>query len=156
MPLIRVGGALVGRGHEVTVWIPERYRARAEATGARVRAYDPFEQRPVLSAYDFPVAVFESTGDTVERLADELRAAQVELVVHDTQALWGRVAGLFLGLPRIVTFPLFLSFALDAPPFLPVPDDVAEHAQALVVELEHRWGVELGGWRTALVTDGDA
>jgi MGT family glycosyltransferase len=33
---------------------------------------------------------------------------------------------------------------------------VADHAQALVVELEHRWGVELGGWRTALVTDGDA
>jgi MGT family glycosyltransferase len=155
MPAIRIGAALAGRGHEVIAWAPERYRARVEASGAALRPYDPFAGRAIFTADDFAEAVVEGTAETVERLCDELLEAGIDIVVHDTQALWGRVAGCFLGLPRIASFPLYPGFEMTAPPVSTISDESVRRVESSLRSLEHRWGVELGWWQTALVTDGD-
>jgi MGT family glycosyltransferase len=156
MPAIRIGAALARRGHDVFAWAPERYRARVEASGVALRVYDPFVDRTMGSAADFAFAVAEGAEATVEQLCDELFDTGVDLVVHDTQALWGRVAGCFLGLPRIASFPLYPGFEMTAPPTSPLGEEATARVQATLRSIELRWGVQLGRWQTALVTDGDA
>jgi MGT family glycosyltransferase len=159
MPAIRIGAALCRRSHQVTAWGPPRYRRRIEESGARFRPYDPFETCPPNDA-GFGAAVGRGTEETVERLATEILAAEVELVVHDTQALWGRVAADFLGLPRLVSYSLFPRFAR---PRRRKPrkgwignleKEEIERVQESLRRLERRWGIELGPWYAGLITVG--
>jgi MGT family glycosyltransferase len=50
----------------------------------------------------------EVTERYSEELIEGLVASQLDLVIHDVMAPWGRIAADFCGVPRIVSNPLFL------------------------------------------------
>jgi MGT family glycosyltransferase len=144
----------------VVAWGPKRLRGRIEASGARFRSYDPFEMCPPDFG-KFAAAVAEGTEQTVEALAEEVLAAQIDLVVHDPHALWGHVAADFLGLPRVASNPLFPAPAASgsAPGVITgwaarLRKEGLEHMQRRVRALEDRWGVEMDWWLDTLTAAG--
>jgi MGT family glycosyltransferase len=89
-----------------------------------------------------------------EKLTAEAHAEELDLVVHDAMAPWGRVTADWLGLPRLVSYPGF------PPPFeMEIPPISAEVEQQLAVvrqAVAQRWGVEFEGSRDVLISLGDA
>jgi MGT family glycosyltransferase len=159
-PAARLGAVLVRQGHEVMAWAPERYREQIEATGARFIEHEPLATRVpwgslVHFAADLARATERCCGELIEQLLDE----QVDLVVHDCHVPWARVASDFLGLPRIVSNPLF-------PRPRPVASNRRGHAgmgpfaqplRAIAQsrdEIGRRWGVELGGLEATMCSTG--
>jgi MGT family glycosyltransferase len=91
---------------------------------------------------------------TAELLAEEfierLFALDLDLVIHDSQTPWARVAGDYLGLPRIVAYPMFpvtIPYAKPsrADPWLPDPEPEEARARFEVhwLSIARRWGVEI-------------
>jgi MGT family glycosyltransferase len=117
------------------------------AAGGRRMVSEDFVYR--LSAQLGASAVVLTPG-TVEELYD----AGVELVVHDAMTTWGRVAGEWLGLPRLCSFPGY------PPPYSverdPPEPDLAAAIRAARAEVLTRWGVDLGEGTAPLRNHGDA
>jgi MGT family glycosyltransferase len=165
-PAIRLGAVLARQGHEVIAWGPEGYRSSIEASGAEFVAHDPLAGRGPqmgLPAYaaDLAAATERCIGDVI----DQLFARGIELVVHDCHVPWARVAGDFLGLPRIISNPLFPGSDATAPKLSPMYGWVEslrwfhEHAKAAQARVEtsrlevaRRWGIDLGDWSSTLVS----
>ncbi len=146
--VIRLGSVLAEQGHELVVWAPERHRAEVEGWGARFELHEP--TMPTTQGLGFPMELLETTERIVGGLVEQLFAYGSEVLIHDSQAPWARVAGDYLGLSRLVAhpmFPIIANFAKPsrADPFLPAPpDDEArarfESSWALIAR---RWGVEI-------------
>jgi MGT family glycosyltransferase len=149
-PAARLGTVLARQGRDVLAWAPERYRERIEVGGVEFRPYDPVEGLPLpVTPAGFHATIAEATERSVSRLVEELFETGVDLVVYDCQAPWGRVAATFLGLPRVVSWPLFPG---NPHGFLPddlgaTPDELAR-IEAGRKAIGKSWGVELGSWRT--------
>jgi MGT family glycosyltransferase len=163
-PAVRMGGALVQRGHRVLSWAPYWWRDTVEATGAAFRPQGQL-RGPIWSPIGYAAALAEATDEWIEAIIEHLLAEGVDLVVHDCHAPWGRLAGDFLGLPRIASNPLFplpeVGDAGDADDDDNRAEPLGTKEEAARVEasrlsLGRRWGVELGDWEMVTHNEADA
>jgi MGT family glycosyltransferase len=159
-PAVRLGGALAALGHRIVIWAPMSARDRILAAGAEFVPHAP-------SAFDrdwpgipgFAVRQAQASRDCLPDLLDELLARDVELIVHDVHAPWGRLAAEYLGLPRLVSDPLYPPWAPQARPTPSVSPDAprrqatSEHA-AVRNQLLARWGVDIGDIEATLRSPG--
>jgi MGT family glycosyltransferase len=165
-PVVRIGAVLVRQGHHVVAWAPERFRDTIEASGAEFRLNHGYPVRASRSSQmTISAAIAEHAVAFAPRLIEEMFEAGVDLVVHDIRVLWGRVAGEFLGLPRIVSNPIFPGTERYLPPFHPLDPglspslrrgmwDAAARVERCRTELSRRWGVDIGSWVDVLVNAG--
>jgi MGT family glycosyltransferase len=152
----RLTGVLVRQGHDVTAWAPEPCRRRIEAAGASFRLHEP--EMPQVDGFEGWVAALASTTvDWSKVLIEELFEHDPDLIVHDSQVPWARVAGEHLGVPRIVSHPMFPIIAPHAIRSeedwsLPVahPEDTKRRFEDSWLSIAKRWGVELGDWNTVI------
>jgi MGT family glycosyltransferase len=161
----RIGAVLARDGHRVVSWAPEEYRAQITATGSEFRAHDPIPVRDVMrTPQTLTAALADYTARHAGEIAEEYLELGVDLVLHDFHVLWGRVAGDFLGLPRIVSNSVFPGSDRQLPPFYPLNPAVAtprltkliwdaearvERARLIVAQ---HWGVDIGHWHGAMVS----
>ena len=102
----RLSGALSRHGHNVIAWGPEKSRTTIEASGARFVLHTP--EMPRVDTFMAHVAALAATTEEVTgTLVEQLHEHEIDLIIHDSQAPWARVAGDYLGLPRIVSYPMF-------------------------------------------------
>lgn len=157
----RLTRVLVRQGHEVIAWAPESWRGEIESDGTRFHVHEP-RMPESIGFVCFVADLAETTEQLTGPLVEELFAEDVDLVVHDSQVPWARVAGDFLGLPRIVTHPMF---PIVSPDHLPNDDEEpedenedTEEAQRLFdarwLSIAGTWGVELGELDTVIHTAG--
>lgn len=153
-PATRLGRVVAAEGHRVIAWAPEAHRQSIEASGAEHRDCNPARRGTWRGGVaGFEAALIEGAQRHAGTLIEEMLAEGVELVIHDCYALWGQVAGDFLGLPRIVSYPLF---PFTAPTGngrregwnTPRPDwrRVVERAALDRRLIEREWGIDVGGW----------
>jgi MGT family glycosyltransferase len=151
-PATRLGAVLAERGHRIVAWAPEAFHGELEKAGVSVRPLgqvaegEPNEDMH-LGAAGMAAEVAATAGDVIERLFEE----RVDVVVHDCLVPAGRVAGEWLGLPRVCSIPVFPPYA-PRPPGRAGPGPPADPAPGLAEWIEHSrtvvgraWGVELGG-----------
>lgn len=161
-PASRLSAVLVGQGHTVLAWAPEEYRHQTESASASFHAYDPAPVSGIGGGLPgFAAMLAEATEHHLEELISQLMAEAADLVIHDCCAPWGRLAAEFLGLPRVVSHPLFppnrRSFtAVRLKGLLPVdPVKAIARLDASRAALARKWGVELGDWRTVTLNHGE-
>ncbi|MFL5780486.1 MAG: nucleotide disphospho-sugar-binding domain-containing protein [Thermoleophilaceae bacterium] len=159
----RLSGALVRQGHSVIAWGPERSRATIEASGARFVLHTP--EMPHVDTFMAHVAsLAATTEEATTGLVDELHEHEIDLIIHDSQVPWARVAGDYLGLPRIVSYPMFPIAANRAIPSdfgegeepAPTSEEALEGFEASWRAIALRWGVELGDWNSVIHTAGES
>jgi len=161
-PATRLGAVLVAQGHRVLAWAPERYRSPIEATGAAFQAHEPLATvRPFPNLAEFAAALAEATERCCGELIEAMYARGVDLVIHDVHVPWARVAADFLGLPRIVSDPLFpyragrlAGWASGAEAAR--GEDPWARAQIARSGVRRRWGVDLGGLPEVLNSRADS
>jgi MGT family glycosyltransferase len=145
----RLTGVLVGLGHDVVAWGPEPFRAEIEGCGARFELHDPqIPDDGTATGVIAGVAAF--TEQVAGELVTQLHAHQIDVVIHDSRVLWGFVAGEYLGIPRIVSHPMFPVVAPlrlgsggqpdDGPA---VPPEADERFEASWRAIARQWGVEI-------------
>jgi len=167
-PATRLAAMLVRLGHEVHFWGPSRFEDQIEAAGARLHPSDPVPVDRIAGGVPgFAAMLADAAAANAEELTGSLLELDADLVVHDCHAPWGRVGAEFLGIPRVVSHPLFLADGSST------PDHVVRSAPALVPMLPPgwqqsaaryeasrravaaRWGVDLGDWRRSPLTAGE-
>jgi len=156
----RLTAVLAGQGHDVIAWAPEPCRRRIEAAGARFELHEP-EMPQVDGFFGWVAMLAETTEIWAQDLVPQLFAHEVDLIVHDSQVPWARVAGEYLGLPRIVSHPMFPVISphhirSDADWDLPSihPEEAKERFEASWLSIARRWGVELGDWHSVIHSAG--
>jgi MGT family glycosyltransferase len=157
----RLAGVLSRQGHEVIAWGPEPSREQIEAAGARFRFHQP--AMPTVGGFGAFAAELASTTERfTEELIDELHREEVDLVIHDSQVPWARVAGDYLGLPRIVSHPMFpivsperISSDDDVHLIHPDPVEAQRNFEQSWLSVARRWGVEMGNWSTVVHSTGE-
>jgi MGT family glycosyltransferase len=145
----RLTGVLTRQGHSVIAWAPSSWRNEIAACGADFVAHD--SQMPQVKGRNaFLAGLMATTEQYTEFLIEQLVTHDVDLVVHDSQALWARVAADYLGLPRVVAHPMFPVIDPHQTPSdrdwtLPTPDPEQARAQfeASWLAIARRWGIEL-------------
>lgn len=159
-PAIRLGGVLAGQGHRVLSWTDEMFRAPVETAACEFHPLNPVPYPwPYRGLVGFAAILAWATDQCAERLISELFESDVELVIHDDHAPWGRVAADFLGLPRVVSNPMFprppelwpafaQSWSRRAPPSPPEAELELRHRRDAIIR---RWGVDLGEWHSVMV-----
>ncbi|MGW4906918.1 macrolide family glycosyltransferase [Streptomyces sp. NPDC004270] len=108
-PTLPVVAELLRRGHTVTYHTPPAFRTEIEATGATVYPY-PGGDRP-LPDPPTPAAFIETLGLAAVRLLpavlSDLRRVRPDLIVHDSDCLWGAIAARELKVPAASSFTTF-------------------------------------------------
>ncbi len=145
---MRLGGALAAQGHELVFWGPERHRDEVEGWGAQFELHEP--KMPTTQGLGFPMELLETTQQIVPGLIDQVYGYESEVLIHDSQAPWARVAGDYLGLARVVAHPMFpivanFSKPSRSDPFDPAPPDEEANARfhSSWAAIARRWGVEI-------------
>jgi MGT family glycosyltransferase len=148
----RLTGVLTRQGHSVTAWGPPKCRDQIEAAGARFEPHRP-EMPEADTFVGFVAALATSTEGYAEEIIEQLFDHDVDLLVHDSQVPWARIAGDYLGLPRIVTHPMFpfsdahrIRTAEEQAAPSPDPEEAKKRFEASWLSIGRRWGVELGTW----------
>jgi MGT family glycosyltransferase len=149
--MTRLAGVLVRQGHEVIVWAHDLSREQIEACGARFESHDP--ELPRVKGFRFAAGLAAATEQCAEPLIAQLHALDADLLVRDSQTPWALVAGDYLGIPRIVSHPMFPIVAPapgsggDRAPAEPGSDHQEEQArerfEASWLSIARRWGVEI-------------
>ncbi|HTX46500.1 MAG TPA: nucleotide disphospho-sugar-binding domain-containing protein [Solirubrobacteraceae bacterium] len=176
----RVGRALERQGHCMVPLAPN------DATDL------PFSEQahnhsPALERTSQRAPIAAGLAEIAERYSEELIEAlvvsQLDLVIHDVMAPWGRVAADFCGVPRIVSNPLFLRRVPRRWGVLPrrhmksghpitvlgerargtaddadAPEQVSDYerrVEAARLAIARRWKVELGHSQDVLFSPGD-
>ncbi|MER5520926.1 macrolide family glycosyltransferase [Streptomyces sp. NPDC002763] len=108
-PTLPVVAELLRRGHTVTYHTPPAFRAEIEATGATVYPY-PGGDQP-LPDPPTPATFIETLGLAAVRLLpavlSDLRRVRPDLIVHDSDCLWGAIAARELKVPAASSFTTF-------------------------------------------------
>jgi MGT family glycosyltransferase len=151
--MLRLGDVLARQGHELTVWAPEQWRAQVERLGGR---FEPsVHEIPRLPPVPLAAALASITEREAERLIPRLLTHDVDVLIRDSQTPWALVAGQYLGIPRIVSHPMFPMLgqvAADDSPGDPSlqPAEKTQPAQAdrrrferSWLSIARRWGVQL-------------
>lgn len=162
-PLARLGRCLAGGEHQLHAWVPPMFGDAFASAGATVHPHEPAPvRRPDFNLPEFAGWLAEATEGTLPSLVEALDRECIDLVVHDVHVPWARVAGDFLGLPRIVTTPLFPPEPLEARTAArragaaaPLTGDLVGRIGRAGAAIERRWGTELGDWRRVVWNDGE-
>src|SRR5947209_4309889 len=169
-PATRLGAVLARHGHRVVAWGPESYRAQVESEQIEFRAHEPAPVSRIAGGLaGFAALLADGVEREVGGLIEGLLQDEVELVIHDYHAVWGRVGADFLGLPRIVSNPLFPRHPdngaspngdKDEPrarsPMFPRGwQDAARRAEASRLAIVRKWGIDIGDWSTIIESPGD-
>lgn len=111
---------LVRRGHHITYFATEHFRARVEATGAHFQPYaaihdDYFPSRRLHGGVLQRVAyeLMRTTADILPDLLEQARAAQPDYILYDGMCPWGYAVAQALRLPAVVSLSLM---PLNSPP----------------------------------------
>jgi MGT family glycosyltransferase len=158
----RLSRRLSRQGHNVIAWGPEASRATIEKSGASFVLHTP--EMPRVDTFMAHVAeLAKTTEECTEELVGQLYERDVDVMIHDSQVPWARVAGDYLGLPRIVSYPMFpIAAARVVPPELgdseppPSEAEAKERFEASWLAVARRWGVELGEWSDVIHTAGES
>lgn len=152
----RLTAVLARQGHEVIAWAPEPCRPRIEAAGARFQAHEP-EMPQVDGFMAWVAALAETTEEYSKLMVEELFVHDFDLIVHDSQVPWARVAGDYLGIPRIISHPMY---PIVSPEHIrsdddwnlpaPHPEDAKARFEASWLSIAQRWGVELENWESVI------
>jgi MGT family glycosyltransferase len=147
--LTRLTRVLVHQGHTVTAFAPEPWRRDIEGAGAAFEPHNP-ETPHVRGHLAFAAAWATTTERCSEELVERLFPHDVDLLIHDSQTPWARVAGDYLGLPRIISHPMFPIIARhhvvsEHERNLPEPDPGQswEQFEAAWRSISRRFGVEI-------------
>ena len=153
-PGLRLAATLSGLGHRVIVWAPEARREQVLSLGCELIAHRPSAlTNPWRDAPELAMLQAKASTESLPDLTEGLLAENVDLVVHDVQAPWGRVAADYLGLPRIVSNPLYPGWARPPVSALTTSETSQLSGPAAASFLEHaaerrsilgRWGIDLG------------
>jgi MGT family glycosyltransferase len=151
----RLSAVLVEQGHEVISWGAERFRPTIEDAGAEFRLHTPEMPLAANSFIVFVSCLADMLEEHTEDLIDQLFREGVELLIHDSQVPWARIAGEYLGLPRLITHPMYpiadshrIPSADDPEGVTIDPDEAFRRVEACWHRVGRRWGVELGTWNT--------
>src|SRR5713101_7489123 len=87
----RLTRVLVRQGHDTIAWAPESWREEIESDGALFRVHEP-EMPQTIGFMSFVAALAETTEQCTGPLIEQLFADEVDLVIHDSQVPWARVA----------------------------------------------------------------
>jgi MGT family glycosyltransferase len=110
--MMRLADVLVRQGHELIVWAPEQWRGQVEQLGARLEPSSP--EMPRIPGRGLAAEFASTTEQEAERLVPRLHAHDVDLLIRDSQTPWAVVAAQYLGIPRIVSHPMFPMIGADA------------------------------------------
>jgi MGT family glycosyltransferase len=128
------------------VWAPEEWRATIEECRGRFQPSSP--DIPRVAAERRAAAFAATTAREAERLIPELHAHDVDIVIRDSQTPWALVAGEYLGIPHIVSHPMFPLPGPDADDVGLVADGAErERFEKSWRSIARRWGVELADVR---------
>jgi MGT family glycosyltransferase len=177
-PANRLTAALAAAGHRVVAWAPPRFHRQIANAGAEARSLpwlvsgdgtverspsfdrpprqpgDPVAMAIMPGIHELAVYLADYTLAVVEELTEAARAEDLDLMVHDAMAPWGRAAAEQLGLPRLVSYPGFPPpFEMDVPP---ISKELEERLAAARNVIAERWRVEFAGSDDVLVSVGDA
>jgi len=157
---MRLADVLVRHGHELTIWAPLQWQAQVEQLGARLEPSSPRLTRRSRGWTRGRVCPRRPKREA-ERLVPQLHAHAVDVVIRDQPDAVALVAAQYLGIPRIVSHPMFRSSA-DTPRRLELlsaarcsrpmesgrsdPAERARFAQSWL-SIARRWGVELADVR---------
>jgi MGT family glycosyltransferase len=154
----RLGGVLSRLGHELVVWAPEACREGVERIGASFQAQQ-IEMPKTGNFMSFAADMAEIAEQNTQEMVEDIHAADLDLLVHDSQAVWARVAGEYLGLPRIVSHPMFpmstphkIVSAVEQIEIQTDPEGDQARFEASWRAVAYRWGVELGEWHNTIHT----
>ena len=146
--LLRLARVLARQNHELVVWAPMRSRQTVEELPGTFQLHEP--EMPRLGGPDFMADLAAATERHAEALIDQLFGHDVDLLIHDRQAPWARVAGGYLGVPRIVSHPVFPTpgpdrFRSDAERRLAAAEagQAAERFKGHWLSIIRRWGVPM-------------
>jgi MGT family glycosyltransferase len=104
---------LARRGHHITYFASEHYRARVEAAGAVFQRYatvpdDYFESRGLSGAVPQKVALdlLTTAGEILPELLETARGLQPDYVIFDGMCPWGHLVARILKVPAVVSLSL--------------------------------------------------
>jgi MGT family glycosyltransferase len=145
--MMRLAGVLARQGHELIVWAPEAWRGQVQELGARFELSSP--DIPRVPAEQRAAEFAATTEREAERLIPVLHAHDADLLIRDSQTPWALVAGTYLGLPRVVSHPMFPLLVADGngPPGSDADPAERERFEASWLSIARRWGVELADVR---------
>jgi MGT family glycosyltransferase len=135
LPLVKT---LVAHGHQVIYYSGEDMRELIQRTGAEFRSYpDPMPSSKRISEalhemINATMIFIELSENHTAWFIEEMRREKPDVIVYDTTAMWGYIAGRILNIPHICSvthfvlegseqFPMaaFMRFLLMAVPKLP-------------------------------------
>ena len=143
--MMRLADVLARQGHELIVWAPEEWRSRVEQLGARLQPSSPEMPRPPGAALAAELAA--TTEREAKRLVPQLHAHDVDVVIRDSQTPWALVAAQYLGIPRIVSHPMFPMIGVTAAEGGEPDPAESERFERSWLSIGRRWGVELSDVR---------
>ena len=145
--IMRLTRTIIQLGHEVVVWGPRRCREAVEDFGASFELHEP--PMPETRGFGYVAELTATTEALAESLIERLFEVDVDLLIHDSQTPWARIAGDYLGLPRIVASPMFPIIKPYAKPshtdHWPIADPQEAEARfaAHWLGIAAKWGVEI-------------
>lgn len=115
-PTLPVVQELIERGHEVLYYNAEPFRNKVSPTGVDFRAYPepmPTEREISEALYEFINASLmfsRMSRHLTHYMIEEMRREKPDVILYDTTAMWGYIAGRTLGIPHMT---LITHFVLD-------------------------------------------
>ncbi|MBK8024203.1 MAG: glycosyl transferase [Chloroflexi bacterium] len=170
-PTVPVMAELAARGDQVIACNAEPFRAKAEAVGARFAAYPlPLgggDMTRVAGSGSLPAVarlLVETAAALLPWTIELIRREQPDVVVYDSLALWGFIAGRKMTLPTAASITTFAFGNGSAPPLPLMARQIVNEwrevlaAQRLYARLRRQYGVQRLGTGTiadALSATGD-
>jgi MGT family glycosyltransferase len=119
-PSLPLVAELTRRGHQITYFITEKYRARVEAAGAQFQPYaavpdDYFEARKLDGGHPQKVAynLITTADEMLPELLNATRATQPDYIMFDGMCPWGYMVARILNKPAVASLALM---PLTSPP----------------------------------------
>ncbi len=119
-PTLPLVAELVRRGHRITYFVTEGFRAAVEAAGAAFCAYntihdDYFDARGLSGSVPQRVALalITTSGEILPELLDIARTEEPDYILFDGMCPWGNLVARILNLPAIASLSLS---PMNAPP----------------------------------------
>lgn len=116
-PSLPLVAELVGRGHHVTYYLTDEYKARVEGTDASSMAtpglepdhFDEVSRR--FNPLRLATQLLNTSYDLLPYLSEQLVEKDADLVIYDSMCPWGRMAARLTGIPAVASMSL-----LELPP----------------------------------------